>query len=119
MKERLFVYGTLSPNCPNEHILKNIGGTFEKATVKGILYEKGWGAEMGYPGIKLDKKGEIVKGFLFSSNKLKEHWSELDKFEGEAYERVLAKVEVENKTTIEAFIYVLKDDGSDIKSLIK
>ncbi|MBE9490658.1 MAG: gamma-glutamylcyclotransferase [Bacteroidetes bacterium] len=106
--ERLFVYGTLGPNRPNEHILKNIGGTFEDASVKGILYEKGWGAEMGYPGITLDKNGIIVKGFLFSSDKINKHWSELDKFEGEAYERILTKVETENKTIVEAFIYVLK-----------
>jgi gamma-glutamylcyclotransferase (GGCT)/AIG2-like uncharacterized protein YtfP len=109
MKERLFVYGTLGPNRPNEHILKNIGGTFEDASVRGILYEKGWGAEMGYPGITLDKKGITVKGFLFSSERLNEHWSELDKFEGEAYERIMTKVEIiETKTVVDAFIYVLK-----------
>jgi len=108
MKERLFVYGTLGPNRPNEHILKNIGGTFEEASVKGILHEKGWGAEMGYPGIILDINGIIVKGFLFSSNKISEHWSELDKFEGEAYKRIITKVETNNKTIVKAFIYVLK-----------
>ena len=108
MKERLFVYGTLGPNRPNEHILKNIGGIFEDATVKGTLYEKGWGAELGYPGIILDTKGIIVKGFLFSSDRINDHWSELDKFEGEAYERILTKVVMENKTIVDAFIYVLK-----------
>ena len=108
MKERLFVYGTLGPNRPNEHFLKNIVDIFESASVKGILYEKGWGAEMGYPGIKLDAKGILVKGFLFSSDKINEHWSELDKFEGEAYERVSTKVKIKNKTITEAFIYVLK-----------
>ena len=107
MIERLFVYGTLGPNRPNEHILKNIGGTFENASVKGILYEKGWGAEMGYPGIRLNTNGIIVKGFLFSSDKINKHWSELDKFEGEAYKRILTKVELKNKTFVDAFIYVL------------
>ncbi len=28
MKETLFVYGTLMPNCPNAHILENIVGKF-------------------------------------------------------------------------------------------
>ena len=85
MVERLFVYGTLGPNRPNEYILKNIGGTFVNASVIGFLYEKGWGAKMGYPGIILDSKGKKVEGFLFSSNKISEHWAELDAFEGEAY----------------------------------
>jgi gamma-glutamylcyclotransferase (GGCT)/AIG2-like uncharacterized protein YtfP len=109
MKERLFVYGTLGPDRPNEHILKNIGGSFEEASVIGILYDKGWGAEMGFPGIILDTKGIKVKGFLFSSDRINEHWSELDEFEGGAYERVLTEVEIKNKTTVEAYIYILKE----------
>ncbi len=108
MKEKLFVYGTLGPGRPNEHILKDIGGSFEKASVKGILYDEGWGAEMGYPGIKLDLRGVKIEGFLFSSYKINEHWSELDKFEGNAYKRILTTVEIKNKTNVEAFIYVLK-----------
>jgi len=109
MTEKLFVYGTLGPDRPNEYILKNIGGTFEEASVRGILYDKGWGAEMGYPGIILDSKGIKVKGFLFSSDKISSYWSELDEFEGEAYKRILTKVETNNKTTEEAFIYVIKE----------
>ena len=42
---------------------------------------------MGYPGIVLDKNGDKVEGFLFSSDKISEHWSEFDEFEGNAYER--------------------------------
>ena len=113
MKENLFVYGTLGPGGPNEHILKNIGGTFKKAIVTGILYNIGWGARMGYPGLTLDKDGDKIEGFLFGSDNITEHWSELDEFEGEAYERVLTTVELQNKTFVEAFIYTLKRaDGS-------
>jgi hypothetical protein len=32
----------------------------------------------------------------------------LDDFEGEAYERVLTKVELQNKTEVDAYIYALK-----------
>ncbi len=108
MLERLFVYGTLGPNRPNEHILKKIGGIFENASVKGVLHKKGWGTEMGYPGITLDAKGKKVNGFLFSSNRLNEHWSELDEFEGDDYKRILTKVKTESNTIIDAYIYVLK-----------
>ena len=63
---------------------------------------------MGFPGITLDTEGVKVEGFLFSSDNISEYWSELDEFEGEAYERVLTKVELKNKTIVEAFIYILK-----------
>ena len=56
MKETLFVYGTLMPNCPNGHVLENIVGKFVPATVKGKLIDAGWSASMGYPGIRLDGK---------------------------------------------------------------
>ena len=53
--QKLFVYGTLGPGKPNEHILKNIGGTWKKAYVWGELFEEGWGADMGCPGIRFTK----------------------------------------------------------------
>lgn len=108
MKQRLFVYGTLGLGKPNEHILKNIGGEFEKASVKGFLHDKGWGAAMGCPAIRLDANGDKVEGFVFSSENIAQHWQALDKFEGEEYQRVLTKVALEDKTEVEAFIYTLK-----------
>ena len=108
MTNKLFVYGTLGPGRPNEHILENIGGSWEEASVIGILHQEGWGSAMGYPAITLDKDGDKVKGFLFTSTKISEHWSELDEFEGEAYERMLTTVELQNGTTVDAYIYTLK-----------
>jgi len=108
MVKKLFVYGTLGPGRPNEHILGNIGGSWEDASVIGVLYQEGWGSEMGYPGITLDKDGDKVEGFLFTSDKISEHWSELDEYEGEAYERVLTTVELQKGTTVDAYIYTLK-----------
>jgi gamma-glutamylcyclotransferase (GGCT)/AIG2-like uncharacterized protein YtfP len=67
MTHRLFVYGTLVPGRPNEHVLANVPGEWEPATVTGTLLQEGWGAAMGYPGIVLDERGDEVKGFLFSS----------------------------------------------------
>jgi gamma-glutamylcyclotransferase (GGCT)/AIG2-like uncharacterized protein YtfP len=108
MIKKLFVYGTLGPGRPNEHIMINIGGTWEEASVTGALHQEGWGSEMGYPGIILDKDGDKVEGFLFSSDKIAEYWAELDEFEGEAYERVLTTVELQNGTSVDAYIYTLK-----------
>jgi len=106
--ERLFVYGTLGPGRPNEHILGDIGGSWEDASVLGTLHDEGWGAEMGYPAIKLDKDGERVQGFLFSSDTIANHWDTLDAFEGDAYERVLTSVERPDNSIVEAYIYILK-----------
>ena len=85
-----------------------IGGSWETATVTGKLRQEGWGAEMGYPGIDLDEHGGEVEGFLCTSENLASHWDALDAFEGEAYERVLAKIKRNDGTTIDAYIYRLR-----------
>ncbi|MFG6094388.1 gamma-glutamylcyclotransferase family protein [Leptothoe sp. ISB3NOV94-8A] len=108
MTHRLFVYGTLAPGRPNEHVLADVPGNWEPATVIGTLVQEGWGAAVGYPGIILDKHGSEIKGFLFSSERLAEHWSRLDKFEGEGYERVLTTVKLEDETAMDAYIYQLR-----------
>ncbi len=109
MVERLFVYGTLGPNRPNEHILADIGGSWQDATVEGMLKQQGWGAEMGYPGIVLsDDSGQKVSGFLFLSENLTNNWQMLDDFEGEGYQRVLTKAKLNDGNFVDAFVYVLK-----------
>ena len=108
MIQRLFVYGTLAPGKPNEHLLEEIGGSWQKASVRGTLIPEGWGATLGYPAIVLDKLGDAVDGFLFSSNKLSTQWTNLDEFEGECYERVLTTAILSDKSTVEAYVYTLK-----------
>ncbi len=108
MIQRLFVYGSLAPGRPNEHLLKEIGGSWEPSSVQGTLYPEGWGATLGYPALVLDERGSDVEGFLFSSDKLEEHWAKLDEFEGEGYERVLTTVKLKGKSTVDAYVYVLK-----------
>ncbi|MCF2858103.1 gamma-glutamylcyclotransferase [Pseudoalteromonas sp. SMS1] len=105
----LFVYGTLAPNRPNSHLLENIGGSFEKAFVKGDLFEEGWGAEQGYPGIKLNKEGAKIEGYIFISEALPNHWRALDEFEGAGYARVECEACTESGEHIKASIYALAD----------
>lgn len=111
MTHRLFVYGTLAPGRPNEHLLADVPGEWEPATVNGTLFPEGWGAAAGYPGIVLDARGGEVRGFVFSSENLAEHWARLDEFEGEGYERVLTTVKLEDGTSVEAYIYKLSGNG--------
>jgi gamma-glutamylcyclotransferase (GGCT)/AIG2-like uncharacterized protein YtfP len=106
--EKLFVYGTLAPGRPNEHILKELKGSWEEGIVKGKLMAKGWGSNMGYPGISLHTQEEEVKGFIFSSEQLFSKWKELDAFEGKEYERTCIEVQLNNQKTTHAYIYALK-----------
>lgn len=108
MIERLFVYGTLAPGRPNEHVLSEIGGSWEAASVIGKLRQEGWGAAIGYPGIDLDEHGNEIQGFLFSSANLSDHWAKLDEFEGKSYERVLTLVKLKDNRTVDAYIYTLR-----------
>ena len=107
--EKLFVYGTLCPGKPNEHILKKIRGHWKKGFVWGRLFKEGWGAAMGSPGIRLEEKIERIEGYIFYSDNLEAYWEELDTFEGSAYQRIRTMVILENdENEIEAFIYSLK-----------
>ena len=107
MTQRLFVYGTLAPGRANAHILGEIDGRWESASVRGTLRPEGWGAAAGFPGIVLDDEGPVVDGFLFTSNQLADHWPRIDEFEGEGYERVLATVQRGDGTSVDAYLYAL------------
>ena len=114
MTHRLFVYGTLAPGRPNEHILADVPGKWEPATVIGTLYPEGWGAAEGYPGVVLDGQGGEVAGLLFTSESLPEHWARLDEFEGAGYERVVNKAMLEDGTKVDAYIYKLSGNGPEL-----
>ncbi len=90
--ERLFIYGSLQPGGPNEHVLAEIGGDWKPAVVKGNLLEEGWGASMGYPGLVIDGRGNDVHGHVFASSNLSAKWTYLDKLEGTEYERTVASI---------------------------
>jgi gamma-glutamylcyclotransferase (GGCT)/AIG2-like uncharacterized protein YtfP len=116
MTHRLFVYGTLAPGRPNEHVLADVPGTWEPATVRGDLHQEGWGAALGFPVIVLDEQGPEVEGFVFSSDSLDEHWERLDDFEGEGYERVLTVATLPDGGAVEAHIYVLRPPSKALDS---
>ncbi|MDN6859214.1 gamma-glutamylcyclotransferase [Pseudomonas sp. CAN2814] len=108
MTDRLFVYGTLGPGRPNEHVLARIGGTWLEAQLKGELIQAGWGAGMGFPGLVIDADGEIIRGHVFQSEHLAEHWDALDRFEGAEYQRVLTAVTLVDGQQVQAYVYALR-----------
>ena len=108
MTEHLFVYGTLAPGRPNAHVLTDIPGKWSEATIRGELHPEGWGATQGYPAVIPGKEGGVVKGHLFTSDHLSEHWQRLDAFEGEEYERRLATATLADGATVQANVYALR-----------
>jgi gamma-glutamylcyclotransferase (GGCT)/AIG2-like uncharacterized protein YtfP len=104
----LFVYGTLAPGRPNEHVLADVPGSWEPAHVRGRLVEFGWGSALGFPAIELDEDGDVVEGLLFTSAVLDEHWTRLDEFEGDGYERMVTEAVLRTGSTADAYIYVLR-----------
>lgn len=107
MSERLFTYGTLSPGQANEHLLKPVVGHWESASVRGTFHFDGWGSAMGYPGIVLKQEGDVIEGYLFTSDALPAQWDMLDEFEGNGYQRQLTAVKRSDGSVVEAYIYAL------------
>jgi gamma-glutamylcyclotransferase (GGCT)/AIG2-like uncharacterized protein YtfP len=106
---KLFVYGTLRQGHANEHVMNNIGGTWQAATIKGTWYEEGWGFEKhGLRGMVVDAEGEQIPGFIFSSDALNDHWATLDAFEGSDYERVEVRAETPEGRVETVYVYALK-----------
>ena len=108
MAGRLFVYGSLAPGKVNAHVLADVPGTWEPASVRGRLFPEGWGAAVGYPGIVLDERGDEVAGLIFTSDQLDAHWARLDEFEGEGYTRVRTVANLRDGSPLEVYIYALR-----------
>ena len=108
LMERLFIYGSLQPGGPNEHVLAAIAGEWEPAVIQGNLVKAGWGADMGYPGLVLNESGKDVHGHVFASSNLSAQWATLDEFEGEEYKRVVASVTLLSGEQVSAHVYVLR-----------
>lgn len=85
--ERLAVYGSLRPGGKNHHLLSGLDGTWIPALVSGTLHQSGWGAQEGYPGLRLSDTAPPVQVLVFCSSELPSLWGRLDEFEGPDYRR--------------------------------
>ncbi len=110
---RLFVYGTLAPGEANAHFLQAVGGCWQPATVRGVLFPQGIGLTIGYPALRLDASGPLVQGLLFTSPRLANHWSMLDEFEGEGYRRCLTPVRLRGGALLPAWVYALNENPGE------
>lgn len=110
MTDSLFVYGTLAPGRPNAHVLEDVPGTWTPATLRGDLHEAGWGAADGFPAIIPRPDAEAVRGWVFASDALADHWQRLDDFEGEGYRRVQVDARLETGETVRTHVYALAQE---------
>lgn len=106
---RLAVYGTLAPGRSNHHELRGLSGRWVEGTVRGVLFEQGWGAALGYPGLVLDPEGPTVPVHVLDSPDLPRHWGRLDRFEGPGYRRAVTTVRTAGGE-LPASIYVLAQE---------
>ena len=105
--ECLFVYGSLQPGGPNEHVLQSLDGDWMPGFIRGRLVESGWGSALGFPGLVIDDSADLIKGHVIASPGLVDMWAELDAFEGAEYARVTASVTLQSGAQVQAQVYVL------------
>jgi len=104
---RLAVYGSLGPGRSNHHYLADVGGTWRRGWVEGVLYDRGWGSASGYPGIRLQQGGPRVDVDVLESPALVRHWARLDAFEGDEYRRVPVEIHGLTDRPVPGWIYEL------------
>jgi gamma-glutamylcyclotransferase (GGCT)/AIG2-like uncharacterized protein YtfP len=107
----IIIYGTLAPNRPNHSRIEHIKGHWLKGIVKGKLVNQGWGAELGYFGFKHSQvdEQENIEAYILFSEELANYWAYLDEFEGDEYQRILAKFELENGEVGVGNIYAISE----------
>jgi gamma-glutamylcyclotransferase (GGCT)/AIG2-like uncharacterized protein YtfP len=105
-ENRLAVYGSLAPGKSNHHQLAGLAGAWKPGVVRGEVFEEGWGAIQGYPGLRLDPAGREIAVQVFTSPGLPAHWARLDRFEGAEYRRVITTV-IGEDGPVEAYIYAI------------
>ena len=102
MKHCIFVYGTLRRQASHHRNLHD-AQWMANASVKGILYCIDW-----YPAIVLADDGESrVRGELFMVDDTT--LAELDRYEGDEYQRVLVNAEDEHGNFHQAWIWAARE----------
>jgi gamma-glutamylcyclotransferase (GGCT)/AIG2-like uncharacterized protein YtfP len=90
---QLAVYGSLAPGRVNHHRLEALGNHWRSDVFTfGDLVQTGWGADLGFPAIRWNPRGERVAVQLLRSAQLPAAWEELDAFEGAEYVRILVPI---------------------------
>lgn len=109
--EHLAVYGTLRPGEENHWLVRSVSGVWRDGLLTGWVYVVGWGRYEGYPGLTLHPEGNRVPVAVLTSETLDRHWDELDEFEGPGYRRVRTPVDLDDGSTVTAWVYEVDPDA--------
>ena len=103
MTKDFFAYGTLM--C--EDIMLAVTGR-RLSSLRGVLRDYHRRAVQGelYPGL-IPGRGGVVEGIVYRDLRDAD-WTLLDTFEGEMYQRQIVRVNLEDRTSIEAHTYVVR-----------
>lgn len=106
---RLAVYGTLAPGGVNHSLLDGCPGIWMDARICGRIAERS-----GLPYFFWDIHGDPIEIKILESEKLvKQKWKELDRLEGDAYQRIWAIASTQNGIPIVVNVYQDKNETSD------
>jgi gamma-glutamylcyclotransferase (GGCT)/AIG2-like uncharacterized protein YtfP len=110
---KLAVYGSLGPGRENERVMTAIGGIWREGfSIAGTRLSKGWGASLGYPGVRWEIGVGGVEVVVFDSKDLPLHWAELDAFEGDEYARLYVSLWSNGEATDVAFAYTIRESSA-------
>jgi hypothetical protein len=93
--QKLVAYGTLRPGGPNEGLLKDLAGDWQRCFVRGTIREQG-----SLRFFRWDPRADPIEAMLFTARGLVDHWDRLDRFEGNRYARHLVPVEVSGTPSV-------------------
>ncbi|MBB5172316.1 gamma-glutamylcyclotransferase [Texcoconibacillus texcoconensis] len=105
---KLFVYGTLLPNQPNEHYLEEATLLHEQARIKGEMFD----TDLIYPTLVMSGTSHVYGHVYDVPERL---WGPIDELEGyteeeedRMYDRSIETVETD-QGNIEAYVYHVRD----------
>jgi hypothetical protein len=101
-EKHLVVYGSLVPGGLHHFLLADLPGTWEQCVIRGWM-----GTFRGFKSFRYDPQGPEHPAWIFYSAELPRVISELDDFEGDAYERIIIPVQVDGRR-VKAQVYAGK-----------
>jgi gamma-glutamylcyclotransferase (GGCT)/AIG2-like uncharacterized protein YtfP len=107
---RIAVYGTLRPGEPNHSKLSRLQGVWRDAQVRGNVFQ-----DTGLPHFVWDVAALEIQVKIFESANLEKSWAELDRFEGQSYQRIWVVASLQDDGALNvANIYALNSRTSDV-----
>ena len=111
----LAVYGELTADGADHHIVKRLATSWLAGTAKGWLYEIGWGDAEGLVGFTIDPDGQDIRVEVllteFDSSEADKRLRPVDQFIGDGFERSDVVVTLDDGAAITTQIHTTRTDN--------